>query len=65
MMPVPLGNVVNVDHECGIGANNCGEWSGTALETTPCALPRILLTPFGAVNIWVDRVSIKPDGSPT
>ena len=56
MMAVSLGNVVNVDHESDIGANNCGVWSGLALKTTTSAATTgILLTTSEAVNtaMWI------------
>jgi hypothetical protein len=38
MMAVPLCNVVDVDHESDIGANNRGDRSALPLETTPLRL---------------------------
>ena len=64
-MPVALGDVVNVDHECGIGVNNCGEWSGTALETTPYSLKEDLTHSVQSSQYRGSRMSIKPDGSST
>ena len=62
-MPVALGDVVNVDHECGIGANNCGEWSGTALGTTSYSLAKDLTHSVQGSQYMDCRVSITPDGS--
>lgn len=64
-MPVALGDVVNVDHECGIGVNNCGEWSGAALETTPYSLTEDLTHSAQGSQYMGSRMSIKPDGSST